>query len=282
MIQTTQFNQLAYIVSTEEQYQPKILQKISPTFKKLCSDSLLYTPISLSEMEGVSLLDRLDTKFVMSDTQLLKIFNQLRDLYWILEVEGNRLNHYCTHYFDSPGFDLYHAHVNERPERYKVRCREYSDSGLSFLEVKHRTRKDRTIKDRIRVPRLVSSISSDMNIWLNDVYPWQKRGLESKLWNTFTRITLVNKKYCERVTLDVDIAFYAQNRKVHLNGLAVAEVKMDGKGNFSPFLRLMREQSIRSQGFSKYAIGIAMLYENVKTNNLKPRLLMVEKMMRRY
>ena len=114
-----------------------------------------YSPINLDEMEMVSLLNRKDTKFLMSTHQLLNSMRSLQDDYRILSINGKRLNHYRSLYFDTPDFRLYNMHVNGRADRYKVRSREYTDSQLSFLEVKHKTNKDRTIKDRLATTRLV-------------------------------------------------------------------------------------------------------------------------------
>lgn len=242
-----------------------------------------YDSISLSDMDGVALLDRLDTKFVLTTAQLWDVLANLRQDYWMLDVDGVRLNHYRTLYFDTPGFDLYQAHVNGRPERYKVRSREYSDSGLAFFEVKHRTRKDRTIKDRICTPEQVIALTPEIGGWLGEVAPIDGKNLEPKLWNSFFRMTLVNQQCCERVTLDLGLAFSTDTRHIALNGVAIAEVKMDraygAASGTSPFLGQMRSMRIASRGFSKYAMGVAMLYEGVKKNALKPRLLWVNKLM---
>jgi len=184
--------------------------------------------ISLVEMDGVALLNRLDTKYVMTTEQLWEALANLQQDYWLLEVDGQRINRYRTLYFDTPGFDLYHAHVNKRPERYKVRSREYADSHLAFLEVKHRTRKDRTIKDRIRTVEQVIAMTPEMTLWLGAVSPVDGSTLEPKLWNSFLRMTLVNKQWCERVTLDLRLAFAIDTRRLQLDSIAIAEVKMDG------------------------------------------------------
>ena len=239
-----------------------------------------FAPISLKQMDAVALLNRIDTKFVMSTGQLLNALAALQDDYWMLAIQGQRLNHYRTLYFDTPGFELYHAHVNGRAERYKVRSREYTDSHLSFMEVKHKTRKDRTIKERLSTAQPVMQIDADLTDWLHDVSPLDGGTLEPKLWNTFTRLTLVSRQLCERVTLDVDLTFYTADKAAHLNGLAIAEVKMDANHGASPFLAQMRAQKIRRQGFSKYSIGVAMLYDQVKKNALKPKMLWIEKMMK--
>jgi hypothetical protein len=174
---------------------------------------------------------------------------------------------------------LYTAHVNGRAERYKVRSREYVDSRRSFLEVKHHTRTDRTIKTRLATARPVIQPTSDMNRWLNDVSPLDGNRLEPKLWNTFTRLTLVGKQWCERVTLDVDLTFYTDAAAARLNGLTIAEVKMDRGNSASPFLAQMRAQRIQPRGFSKYALGVALLHDRVKKNMLKPKLLWLDKLL---
>jgi hypothetical protein len=237
-----------------------------------------FTPITLQEMDAVMLLDRTDTKFVLSTAQLLQALAAVQHDYRMLAVQGIRLNRYRTLYFDTADFALYHLHVNDRAERYKVRSREYTDSGLSFLEVKHKTRKDRTVKDRMPTARQVTQLSTAAAGWLAQIFPYDTGALEPKLWNTFTRVTLVSRERCERVTLDVDLAFHTETQRRSLPGVAVAEVKTDSAGQPSPFMAQMHAQHIRPMGFSKYCIGVSLLYQQVKKNSLKPTLLQVEKL----
>jgi hypothetical protein len=239
----------------------------------------VFAPISLKQMAAVALLDRLDIKYVMTTAQLLDALTALQPHYWMLNIDGRRLNHYRTLYFDTPEFELYTAHVTGRAERYKVRSREYVDSRLSFLEVKHHTRTDRTVKARLATTRPVIEPTADMNRWLQDVSPLEGNALEAKLWNTFTRLTLVSRHSCERVTLDVDLTFYTDATAAQLDGLAIAEVKMDRGSCASPFLAQMRAQRIQPRGFSKYALGVALLYDRVKKNMLKPKLLWLDKLL---
>lgn len=239
-----------------------------------------FVPISLEEMDGVALLNRIDTKFVMSTRQLRNALAEVKNDYWMLSINGQRLNHYRTLYFDTPDFELYHAHVNGNAERYKVRSREYTDSRLSFLEVKHKTRKDRTIKDRVRTPRPVIQMNQNTTNWLRNISPLDGGTLEPKIWNTFTRMTLVNKQCCERVTLDIDLAFTAGDEALYLDGVAIAEVKMDANMRNSPFIAQMRSQKIHQRGFSKYSFGVALLYDQVKKNVMKPQMLWIEKMVK--
>lgn len=239
-----------------------------------------FEPISLQEMDSVALLNRMDVKFAMPTGQLLQSMKNLQNDYRMLVVDGKRLNHYRTLYFDTPDFQLYQAHVNGRSERYKVRSREYVDTHLAFLEVKHKTRKDRTIKDRILTPHQVVRIGQDDSSWVESLTLLDGKALEPKLWNTFTRMTLVNKLASERVTLDVGLSFYTDSRSIRLNEIAIAELKMESNDYSSPFWREMRDQRVQPGSFSKYALGVALLYEGIKKNTLKPRIFWVEKMMK--
>ncbi|MEN6409418.1 MAG: polyphosphate polymerase domain-containing protein [Anaerolineaceae bacterium] len=273
-----------WMKTTEDQprYQPWMVAReawiCDPTPHGLALQAEDFDPISLSEMEGVALLNRIDTKFIMTTRQLLKALEAIQSDYRILCIEGHRLHHYRTLYFDTPDFKLYNLHVNDRADRYKVRCREYVDSNKAFWEVKHKTRKDRTIKDRIPAQQPLGWMDASAETWLHDALPYDSQELEPKIWNDFTRITLVRKQCCERVTLDVNLNFYTEGKEVHLSDIVVAEVKMDSNDRKSPFLLQMRTQRIRPQGFSKYCLGVSMLYEDVKKNSMKPKMLWIEKL----
>ena len=237
-----------------------------------------FDGISLAEMDSHALLNRVDTKFVLSEADLLSALKDLEDDYAILDIEGVRLNHYRTLYFDTPGFALYNEHINRGRNCYKVRSREYIDSAISFLEVKFKNQKKRTIKSRIPTEALVQGFDLDERSFLAKNYPDSAKALEPKLWNTFTRITLVNKHEIERVTIDLNLRFFNKDAERELSGVVIAEVKQDGFLQNPAFIRKMRSLGVRSSGFSKYCVGVSLLYDNVKKNNLKPKLLMVQKL----
>lgn len=236
-----------------------------------------FEPIGLKDMQAVALLDRIDTKYVLTEAQLLTVLHDMRQDYRMLVVNDRRLSHYRTLYFDTPVFDLYTAHANGRGDRYKVRAREYVDSNVAFFEVKHKTHKDRTIKDRMATGQVVERITPEVAAWLRDVAPLDGDALEPKLWNTFQRMTLVSMRHGERITLDVDLAFYTQGRMAQLDGIAIVEAKRAAGRAASPFLTRMQAMRIRKHSFSKYSIGVGLLVDSVKKNALKEKLLWLQK-----
>lgn len=243
-----------------------------------------FEPITLSEMSEVALQDRTDTKFVMREGQLYNALATLTQQYRVLDIRGVRLNQYRTLYLDTADFDLFRQHHTGRRDRYKVRTRSYVDSHLSFLEIKHKVRQNRTVKNRIATPNLLTWMTPEADAFLNDHLPFDPEALEPKLWNEYTRITLASKRDCERLTLDLRLRFsgyentFAAGRSFDLPGLAIAEVKQDGPNRHSAFLSRMRETGVRPIGFSKYCAGVAMIFDEVKHNNFKPKMRLVQKL----
>ncbi|MBX3060156.1 MAG: polyphosphate polymerase domain-containing protein [Anaerolineae bacterium] len=238
-----------------------------------------FQPISLAEMADVALLNRTDTKFVLATGDLLAALAGLNDVYRVLEVDGIRLNHYQTLYFDTPDFALYHCHHAGATERYKVRARAYVESDLAFFEIKRKTRKKRTVKDRLQTPQMVTRVERDTAVFLHHHYPYDPADLRPALWNSFTRLTLVSTVRPERLTIDFDLAFYVEQRRVTLPGVAVAEVKQDGFSANSDFIREIRARHAHPTSFSKYCLGAALLYPHLKHNNFKRQLLLVQKLL---
>ena len=151
-------------------------------------------------MDAVKLMNRTDTKFVFPLTTLIKILPKLVEHYRVLEINGVRLNAYRSLYFDTEDFQFYHQHHNGKTNRNKVRFREYIDSGLSFLEVKRKNNKGETIKKRIKVKKITESLDDSNLDFVNKVIG-SKMPLKPQHWNKFRRITFVNKRRKERLTI---------------------------------------------------------------------------------
>jgi hypothetical protein len=231
-------------------------------------DAVLATfdPISLAELNKAALLDRVEVKYVMPVQVLANILEQARPAYAVLEIAGQRRNHYRTLYYDTADFAMFRRHHMGASDRYKVRARQYVESQFAFLEIKHKTRKKRTVKSRIPTPQLVTHLAGDSEDFLHSHCPFAAGELEPKLWNSYTRITLASKTACERVTLDLDLSFAWQERQTSLPGLVIAEVKQEAHGARSEFVTLMRRHGVRKTGFSKYCYGVSLLYPQVKHN----------------
>ncbi len=235
-----------------------------------------FEPIDLAEMDGVQLMNRTDTKFMLSKKSLLEILPDLANQYRALEVEGARQSRYQTLYYDTNDFHHYLQHQNGKKHRFKIRKREYVESHLSFLEIKEKSNKGRTFKSRIKLKVLEELLDERGQHFIETKSDFTD-GLEAKLWNSFTRTTLVDTIAGERVTLDTNIGFRFDGRNVDLPDLIIAEVKQDGANRHSSFIQHMKTRLIRPEGISKYCLGVALLYKEVKSNTFKEKILRIQK-----
>ena len=240
-------------------------------------------PISLAELGSKALLDRVETKYAMPQAMLPSVLAAIGPHYFVLEVEGQRLNHYRTLYYDTADFAMYRRHHVGAGDRYKVRARQYVESQVAFLEIKHRTKKKRTVKSRIRTTELVTHLADGpaglAAEFVDEHCPYTAEDLAPRLWNSYTRITLASKSACERVTLDLDLSFDGAGQRLDLPGIVIAEVKQGAHAGKSDFVSLMRQRGVRKTGFSKYCLGVSLLHPEVKHNHFRTLQRLVAKIM---
>ena len=240
-----------------------------------------FSPIGLEEMEGIRLMNRTDTKYVTTLPVLGRLLEMTAGEYRVQEVEGRRNLPYYTLYYDTPERDMFRAHQNGKQNRQKVRIRSYLTSGLHFLEVKNKTNKGRTHKQRIRVAssELTTTDCRDF-LAINVRYP--ATGLCRQLENRFHRITLVNRAMTERLTIDTGLCFHnlQTGNDCRLDPLVIIELKRDGHTS-SPVADILRWLHVHPAGFSKYCMGTVLTNAAVKHNRLKPRLHSLERLLNR-
>ncbi|MBP5258216.1 MAG: polyphosphate polymerase domain-containing protein [Prevotella sp.] len=235
-----------------------------------------FAPITLSEMNGVKLMNRTDTKFVTSRQRLTRLLLMACEEYRIVEIDGWRNIPYATTYFDTGDFNMFTTHVTGRLNRQKLRVRSYLSSNLHFLEVKTKDNHRRTKKNRITV--------DDKNIllperlaFLHSYLNYDPHELSPSLDNTFNRITLVNGDKTERLTIDTDLHFHNPQTSTWFSDprLVVVELKRDGKAH-SPIQDMLLQLRIHPHGFSKYCMGLSLTSEGLRTNRLKPKIMEIK------
>ncbi|HNF72011.1 MAG TPA: polyphosphate polymerase domain-containing protein, partial [Chitinophagaceae bacterium] len=163
-----------------------------------------FEPVTLKQLDSVELQNRIDTKYILTPTQLVQLLERIREDQFVLEIDGCRMFHYQTIYFDTPDFQFYRDHHNGCVNRVKVRSREYIESHLCFYEIKRKLYGTRTDKQRKKIAEIYEAVpEKDYN--LIQYKRLNGKPIEKKLTNAFQRITLTNKKFTERITIDLDI-----------------------------------------------------------------------------
>lgn len=236
-----------------------------------------FSPISLSEMSAVRLMNRVDTKYVTTLDQLSGLLEMAAETYRVQDIDGLRIASYDTLYYDTPSLEMYIRHHNRQLHRQKVRVRRYVDTGDLFLEIKTKLNTGRTKKKRIELAAMplacLDGISADAQAFMSERCWYDTVQLMPALRTEFHRITLVNLSTPERLTIDFALRFTnPRTRQVSdLGDMAIIELKRDGM-NHSPMVGFLQALRIHPYKVSKYCIGTALTDPGVKRNRFLPKL----------
>ncbi len=247
-----------------------------------------FSPISLQSMERVTLLDRIDRKYIVAIEDLLLLLREGNTRYHILQEPGGdgakadgRTFTYQNLYLDTPGFSMYSSHHNGRSIRHKVRLRNYLETETNYAEVKKKE-KGRTIKRRLQLENGAFMLqeyldtarySREIGEFIHTYSPYSLSELVPAVANAFTRFTLVSCELDERITVDTGITFASPADLtfwIPLPETAVVEVKSAGNSRNSFMRSGLKQAGYRPQGMSKYCLGMTMLYPDLKYNHFKP------------
>lgn len=235
-----------------------------------------FAPISLDEMNSVALMKRTDTKFVINISNLPQVLDTLLESYRILEIEKRRIMNYSSLYLDTEDFQFYLDHHNGRVNRTKIRQRKYVDSDLTFLEIKKKNGKGETNKFRIKIDDFETELSEKSKEFIAKITE-QNYSLQQSLWNSFNRITLVNLKENERVTIDLNLTYTVNDKEKKYSNIVVVELKQSRFDRKSLVVKALKDIGHNPYSISKYCIGVANLYQHLKQNIFKIKLLKINK-----
>lgn len=223
--------------------------------------------VSLTELDEVALLNRIDNKYVLSEAQLESIIPIIQANYKVLQIDGHKVFTYQNNYFDTQDFQFYYDHHNGYSNRMKARCRRYIETDTVFFEIKKKEHIDRTAKTRERMNQLVSTIDEELCHKVQNLSRKTIADLKLILSNNFNRITFVNLDKTERMTLDYNIQFSDKEKEKNFSNFYVLEIKQSKSNGRSVVTEALKKNNIREQSFSKYIFGVIALKENIKKNN---------------
>ena len=232
-----------------------------------------FKSISLNEMDSVSLMKRVDTKFIIHKDQLPQLLDNIHNDYRVLEINQNRLMTYKSNYFDTPNAHLYLLHHNGKASRVKVRIRNYVESNLFFLEVKQKSNKGNTKKSRIAIQSLHEKLDEKSLSFIHKLtgknYP-----LTKSINNQFNRFTLVNNQMTERVTIDTNLSY---NAIPFDENLVILELKQSRHNRHSLVHESLKNMGVKPMRISKYCMGMAKNNPSLKQNSFKRKFKKITK-----
>ncbi|MEP7018328.1 MAG: VTC domain-containing protein [Actinomycetota bacterium] len=227
-------------------------------------DGRLMHSLTLAEVvEGWSLQERVDHKYLVPTQELSELIAGRRADYGVLQIDQRCSFGYETVYFDTPDMLTYRQHAQGVRRRFKVRVRRYQESELLRLEIKTQGVRSRTVKyaldgaDNVHGPTATfvrqSLDDSYGSNYLADVVST----LEPGLVMTYRRTTLVSLRGGERVTVDTGLSIDHHGAQAKLlPGLALVEVKSADLRSGTD--RVLLRARFRHLSFSKYVAGIEL------------------------
>ncbi|MCX7736473.1 MAG: polyphosphate polymerase domain-containing protein [Candidatus Kapabacteria bacterium] len=236
-----------------------------------------FKSIPLDVLDKNNLLNRFDTKFVVSPKNLKRIFEILIEEYSILEINNRRIFRYKNLYFDTDDFLFYFQHHNGKTDRLKIRFRQYSSNESCFFEIKQK-HNNYTTKERLPVDSNVFELNDGTSKMVENSIGLNPDILSPKIWVFYDRITLLHKQLPEKITIDTNINFKTIDELKKFPEIAILEVKHKRLNNYSDTIHnIERNNLIKKVNFSKYCMGIIASDYPVKYNRFKPKLINIFK-----
>lgn len=240
-----------------------------------------YRSVSLERLERLNLLSRFDIKFAVHLSKLPQILSLFQHDYSILEIDGRRNFCYNNQYFDTKDYMFYNQHHNGKANRDKIRFRNYSDSSQCYFEIKHKSNNSKTSKIRIRINNQESSIFGEVGNLIVKELGIHPEDLIQTLNVSYKRITLINEKKQEKITLDRNIEFHTSDEQYCMTDIALIEVKQKCINNDSESIQSLKKLNVHKiSGFSKYCMGLVNTNKKIKYNRFKKQQLLIKKIMR--
>ncbi|MFN8194432.1 MAG: polyphosphate polymerase domain-containing protein [Nocardioidaceae bacterium] len=244
-------------------------------------------PVGLPELdEQAALLTRVDRKYVVpaADLPLLCAGLSAR----VLEIDGRRRFGYASTYFDTPDLASFRGAAHKRRRRFKVRTREYIDTGTAWVEVKTRGPRGSTVKQRLPLDRTPEAGPLDaaacdfvgsalLRGGVVDIDPGE---LLPVLDTAFERSTLLlpassSGSAPTRATLDAGLRWAAPDGQHLATGPVLVVETKAAPGSPGELDRRLWELGHRPARISKFCVGLALARPALPANRwhrTRPRL----------
>lgn len=212
----------------------------------------------LKDLGNATLMERVDTKYVVPRALLADLLRSMIDEYSVLEIDGLRSFRYLNDYFDDQQYGFYRAHHAGRLNRFKMRQRTYLDSQTSWLEVKFKNNHDRTVKTRVLVDPASDVSSTRLADFLDACGVPNLSALGIVQTSSYRRVALASEARGERLTIDFNLVIEDahEGNSFALGPWAIVEVKQARLNRASGIFRWAKGHGIRPCSFSKYCMGV--------------------------
>ncbi|MFT4907517.1 MAG: hypothetical protein ACI978_001600 [Oleispira sp.] len=260
-------NTLEYpLILDPKQYEASHLALVKNTQDKDMFILKEFEQHSLTQQNTAALMNRVDNKYVLPIELFNPLMAEISADYSILNAYGRRIFNYQTTYFDNKERQFYRDHHNGKLNRYKVRYRRYVESDMGYMEIKFKNNQKRTDKQRIPMDCILPD-QIQINDFVKSTLGYSIE-LETVLFVNYQRITLLNKKNLERITLDLNLSFRNANNSNESiqDQVFIVEIKQNRKPFPSSCRNFIKHHGYQAINFSKYCMG-SVLTDNKEDEN---------------
>lgn len=234
-----------------------------------------FAAIGLDDLvDRAALLTRVDRKYLLTVDAAAAAVDRLDPRTRVLQIDDSRQFAYDSVYFDTPDHLSYRMTAHRRRRRFKVRTRSYLDSGGCFLEVKSRSGRGTTVKQRLaHQPSDRARLTPAGAEYAREVLgslghqPAVVDQLEAGLVVRYHRSTLLLADG-SRATIDTRLHWMddatIRGRKARLAGYVIVETKSAGRP--TELDRTLWRAGRRPVGISKFGTGTAVLHPELPSN----------------
>ena len=245
-----------------------------------------FAPIALDELvDQAGLMTRVDRKYLMPVPAVAAVIAGLTPHTRVLEIDGRRDFAYDSVYFDTDDDLAYRLTAHGHRRRFKVRTRSYLDTGGCFFEVKTKSGRGATVKQRIEyAPEDRGSLTLRAEQYARGILGAHGHGgsiaerLAPSLISRYQRTTLLLPEG-SRATIDTRLHWldphagplprteatrHPSGRIAALSAHAIVETK--SAGGASELDRALWRAGHRPTGISKFGTGTAALRPDLPGN----------------
>ncbi len=238
-----------------------------------------FEEANLELLEKRALLRRVDSKFLLPQSELAPTLSKVVGDYGIVLAGDSRLATYRTIYYDTDEKRCFHDHRRGRRPRQKIRVRHYDERGVSYLEIKTKRSEYISFKKRRPLPYNESNLDAERRAFVSEHSRVDAADLVEAAHTDFRRATLVGFHTNERITLDIDLVVSEPDvDAIELGGIAILEVKQPRFSIGTPIMTALRDRGHRPASASKYCTATALLRPDLRTNRLLPALRAIERL----
>lgn len=216
--------------------------------------------------ENAERLTRVDRKYVVPRTELDAVLEAVGEDAVALEIGERRTFGYASTYYDTADLRAFHEGGRSRRRRFKVRTREYLDTGAIWLEVKTRGARGTTVKTRLALDAPVGVTLTDraaefvvQTLATQGIPAVDVAALRPALDVRYRRSTLAFLSSGSRTTIDTDLTWRGTGEVDGLTITVPDVAVIETKAGSTPtgVDRALWSRGHRPVRLSKYGAGLA-------------------------